>query len=214
VSPVRSDSADARSGDRILEVFAVLLLGMATLGSAWCAYQASQWNGKESSTSARSSDERVEGSRLFSLATQEITYDSIIVAQYAQAVASGNTNLQAFYRATLIRPEFIPVLDKWEDQLRAGQPADRLLEDPAYIEARFVDYTAAQGRAEVAGEESRKAAQHADDYVLLTVLFASALFFAGITTSFRARLPRLMLLLAAGITLAYCAGRLVDLPMA
>ena len=62
-------------------------------------------------------------------------------------------------------------------------------------------------RAAVAGK-------NADDFVLLTVLFASALFFAGVTTSFRSKLPRLLLMGAAGLTLAYCAARLIDLPVA
>ena len=32
---------------RIIEVLTVLLLAIATVGSAWCAYQVSQWNGIE-----------------------------------------------------------------------------------------------------------------------------------------------------------------------
>ena len=45
------------------------------------------------------------------------------------------------------------------------------------------------------------------------MLFASALFFAGVTTSFRQRTAQLLLILGAGITLVYCASRLVALPV-
>ena len=38
---------EARRG-RSFEIMAVLLLGVATLGSAWCGYQAAKWNGRES----------------------------------------------------------------------------------------------------------------------------------------------------------------------
>ena len=46
-------TAPARRGrrpvaDRPLEIIAVLMLGVATLGSAWCGYQATRWNSEES----------------------------------------------------------------------------------------------------------------------------------------------------------------------
>ena len=53
-APVR-----ARRG-RVLEVLAVMLLGVATIGSAWCGYQATRWNGKETDYARESSDLQVE----------------------------------------------------------------------------------------------------------------------------------------------------------
>jgi hypothetical protein len=201
-------------GDRPLEVLAVLLLGAATLGSAWCGYQASRWNSEENELTTRSSDERIESSRLFGLATQQVSYDSMVVAQYAAAVASGNADLVAFYRDTLVRPAFRPVLDRWQAEIQAGEQVGSLLEDEAYIEGQLGEYRAAEGRAEVAAEEARDAGENSDDFVLLTVLFASALFLAGLTTSFRGRFARVFLILSAGLVLAYCGARLVDLPVA
>ena len=203
-----------RRADRSFEVIAVLLLGVATLGSAWCGYQASRWNGEENRWTARASAERVEASRLFSLATQEITYDSIIVAQYAEALAGDNEELLEFYRTALIRPVFLPVIEQWTEQVRAGEPAESLLENEDYIAERFARYEEANARAEAATVEAGESGEHADDFVLITVLFASALFFAGVTTSFRAPFARIFLIAAAGITIAYCASRLVDLPVA
>jgi hypothetical protein len=43
---------------------------------------------------------------------------------------------------------------------------------------------------------------------------ASALFFAGITTSFRVRVAQLMLLSGSGLLIAYAAARLSDAPVA
>jgi hypothetical protein len=210
---VTSASTREKNG-RFIEFIAVMLLGVATLGSAWCGYQASRWNGEETRKEAEASDLRVESSRLFTLATQEITYDSVIVSQYAQAIAAEDEELQAFYRETLIRDEFVPVIDRWTAQIQAGETPTKLLDDQAYMDERFARYYDAEGLAAVSTAASREAGDNADDFVLLTVLFASALFFAGVTTSFRAHVPRLMLVLAAGLTLAYCAARLVDLPVA
>jgi hypothetical protein len=47
-------------------------------------------------------------------------------------------------------------------------------------------------------------AENGDDYVLLTLLLASALFFAGVTTSFKMQMARLVLLGLASVRIAYC----------
>ena len=171
--------------ERLIEIVAVLLLGIATVGTAWCGYQSSQWNGAQSDLARASSDERVEASRLFGLATQRISYDASVVAQYAQAVQTGNDNLAQFYKRTLVRPAFVPLLDQWQAQVSAGSTPTSLFEDPAYLDAQFADYQAAVQRAEAATAASQQASETADQYVITTILLAVALFFAGVTSSFR-----------------------------
>ena len=56
--------------DRLIEMITVLVLGLATVGTAWCGYQAAQWNGVQSTATSTSTDQRVEASRLFGVATQ------------------------------------------------------------------------------------------------------------------------------------------------
>jgi hypothetical protein len=202
-------------GNRLLEIFAVVLLGLATVGTAWCGYQAARWNGEEGDLARQSSDLRIEAARLFGLATQAVAFDANLVAQYAQAVVDGETELQAFYRETLFRPQFLPVLDRWEAAIEAGDgPPPRLLEDEEYLEQELAGYEEVVAEAEALTDESLVAGENGDDYVLVTLLLATALFFAGVTTSFRVRLARLALLAGAACTIAYAAGRLADLPVA
>ena len=54
----------------------------------------------------------------------------------------------------------------------------------------------------------------ADDYIRLTLFFATALFFAGITASFKSRFARLLLLTAATVTLVIAGGLLTSYPIA
>ena len=115
-----------QSNNRLSEMIAVLLLGIATIGTAWCGYQASRWNQDQGEISRQGSDLRVEANRQFGLATQAIVYDSNLVAQYAKAVVDGDTGLQEFYRATLFRPAFLPVLDRWEQAIKEGETPTRL----------------------------------------------------------------------------------------
>ncbi|MEP6562477.1 MAG: hypothetical protein ABJD68_15550 [Nakamurella sp.] len=201
-------------GERLIEIVAVLLLGIATVGTAWCGYQSSQWNGTQSDLARESSDERVEAGRLFGLATQKIAYDANIVAQYAQAVVQGDDKLAQFYRTNLVRPAFVPLLDKWVAEIAAGQSPTSLFEDQDYLQSQFGDYQKAIDKSEVLTQQSQVASATSDEYVINTILLAIALFFAGVTSSFRYQPARVFLVLLAVGTVALAAVRLADLPVA
>jgi hypothetical protein len=203
-----------RRGSRLLEVIAVVLLGIATIGTAWCGYQSSRWNGEESDLARDAANAETEGARLFGLATQTVSYDSNIIAEYANAHSAGNERLKAFYRQVLVRPALLPLIDHWEAELAAGRVPVNLLDDQEYLDEQMAPYRASVAESEAFTVESQVAGEHADDYVLTTLLLASALFFAGITTSFRVRFAQVLLLVGASLTLAYAASRLVDLPIA
>jgi len=142
-------------GSRFLEIIAVLLLGITTGGTAWCGYQSWRWNGEQGDLARAASDQRVKAGRVFGLATQRISYDANLIGQYAQAAQSGNTALAQFYRTNLVRPDFLPVLEDWEEQVRAGQTPPNLFEDPAYRDAQFADYQKAVDQSEALTQASR-----------------------------------------------------------
>ena len=208
-----SEKETTAAGDRLLQLVAVVLLGITTIGTAWCGFQAARWNGQSGDLNGVASEQRVEGSRLFGLATQKITYDSMVVAKYAEAAQAGNTKLQAFYRKSVVRPDFLPFLDRWEAGVKAGDPAVGVFEDEDYLAGQFAAYNETVAAAEQATRESQEAGEAADAYVGTTILLAVALFFAGIESSFRFRLARLLLLIAATGAVAVAAARLVDLPV-
>jgi hypothetical protein len=201
-------------GDRLLEVIAVVLLGVATVGSAWCGYQATRWNKEETDLSRESAAASVESARLFGRATQVVSYDSNMIALYAQAQRDGDDELAEFYRNTLIRPEFRSVLDRWQAQIAAGESPTNLLEDQDYLDDQLRTSEDARAAAASARLEADDASEHADGYVLTTLILATALFFAGVTGSFRMRWIRFGLLVASSIAIAVAAARVVDLPTA
>jgi hypothetical protein len=200
--------------DRLLEVLAVVLLGVATVGSAWCGYQATRWSKEEGDWSRDAASANVESARLFGRATQTVSYDSSMIALYAQAQRAGDDALVDFYRDTLVRPEFRAVIDRWKAQLEAGETPTNLLEDEAYLSAQLRPSEDAQAAAAAAGVEADDASEHADGYVLTTLILATALFFAGVTGSFRMRWIRVGLLAASAVAVAVAAARLADLPTA
>jgi hypothetical protein len=213
VSNTARPERSRQSNNRLSEMIAVLLLGVATIGTAWCGYQASRWNQDQGEIAREGSDLRVEANRQFGLATQAIVYDANLVAQYARAVVDGDTQLQEFYRATLFRPAFLPVLERWQQSIQEGRTPTRLLEDRDYVDSQLADYQATQASAEAKDVEAKDAGKNGDDYVLTTLLLAAALFFAGVTTSFKMQLARLVLLMFAAVLIAYCLSRITTLPV-
>ena len=185
-----------------------MLLGLATVGSAWSAFQVSRWNGVETDNARVSASLRIEASREYALATQKVAYDAAAVSQYAQAVSTDNVNLQRFIRETIVRPDFLPFLDSCEAQTDVGELPTNLLQNQEYLDELLAPSRALDEQALAATDLSEDAGNTADDYIRLTLFFASALFFAGITASFNTRFTKLLLLGAAGITMAV-AGTLL-----
>lgn len=200
--------------NRLTEMIAVVLLGIATIGTAWCGYQASRWNAEQQDLGRAASDLRVEANRQFGLATQQVQYDANLLAQYARAVSDGDTRLQEFLRTSMMRPEFVRFLDEWQAELEAGGSPGNLLEAEGYLDAQLGGYQDIQRRAEATDVEAGEASENGDSYVLMTLLLATALFFAGVTTSFKVRAARLVLLACASAAIAYALSRIATLPMA
>lgn len=199
--------------EKIIEIVAVLLLGITTIGTAWCGYQAVQWSGASSDHAQAASDKHVEAARLFGLATQKVAYDSMITAQYAEAVSTGNIKLQEFYRSTLVRKDFLPILDAWQAEVKAGKAPTPLADDPDYVAAQLADYRKVVASAAEDARQSAAAGSTASAYVSVTILLAAALFFSGVISSFKYRAARALLLAAALATLAVAASRLASLPV-
>lgn len=202
-----------RRHGRAIEVMTLVVMAIATVGSAWCAYQASQWNGEEAALGRKASEQRVDASQQFALATQTVAYDTSTISQYANALANEQDELAAFVRSSIAREDFVPILDEWRETVRAGGTPVRLLDDQEYLDSILDPYRASLDAAEELADGSDDANNTADSYVLVTLLLATVLFFAGITNSFRDRGVRLVLLAGAGLTLAYAASRLGDLPV-
>ena len=199
---------------RLIEIVTVVLLAVATVGSAWSAYQVSKWNGVETDEARASAVLRIESSREFGLATQKASYDAATVAQLAAAVASDNEALQDFLRQTLVRPGFVPMLESWEAQISAGQQPTNLLTDEEYLGELFAPSNALDADAAAATARSEEAGSNGDDYIQLTLFFASALFFAGITASFSNRFSKIVLLLGSAVILAAAGVLLGGYPVA
>jgi hypothetical protein len=167
------------------EVLSVILLGIATVASAWCAYQAQLWSGEQVRYMAVANVQQADSVRKTTLSTRDQLVDVSAFINVVEARARGEKSAAAFMAAHA-RREFRPVLDSWLAASADGTPAPGTpFEMPTYRVAAAEQAARLVRDAAAALGKSNDANQNADLYVLHTVLVALALFFLGMTGQVR-----------------------------
>lgn len=168
-----------------LELVSAIVLAIATIFTAWSAFQATKWGGVMSIRFSEANAARTESMRASTTAGQLVIVDVTIFADWLQALAAGETELQEFLQERF-RDEFAPAFDAWV----AAEPLENPDAPPspfAMLEYELADEQRADALAEEAdlrSRQAREANQRGDNYVLATVLFAGVLFFAGVSSKF------------------------------
>jgi hypothetical protein len=178
-----ADATSTRSGSDVVEIVATVLLALAAVATAWSSYQAARWNGHQAETASRNNAVRIQAARAESQAEAETEVDVALFIQWVDATAADDDELASFYEARF-RAEFEPAFDAWlaSDPLADPEATSTPFAMPEYR----LDATAEAERLDAEAEELtatvQRDIQHATNYVLGVVLFAVALFFAGIST--------------------------------
>ena len=135
------------------------------------------------------------------MANRQGQIDVALFTQWVDAYARNETELAAFYEKRF-RPEFQPAFKAWVATRPRKNPDAPL--SPFAMPQYKLAATAAADRLEVkAAASSLKAGafiERADDYALAVVLFASALFFAGISTRLQSSTSRNVVLAIGYVT--------------
>jgi hypothetical protein len=179
-----------------------VLLAVGTLATAWSAYQARQWTGEQSQGYSAGTAARIGQNRAAARAGLQQQVDIATLIQWIDAQSQRDATLAAFYRARF-RPEFKPAFAAWLATRPFGnqeaQPTPFAV--PQYRLAATAAAERLERTAAAASERAKDANQRADNYMLAVVLFASALFFAGISTKLEIWGVRLAMLGMAGLLL-------------
>jgi hypothetical protein len=192
------EAQDARR-DRV-EMLATLLLAVAAVATAWSTYQGARWRGEQAAETGKAIAARIESSEAATRAGQLTQVDIATFTQWVDATVAGNTELAGFYQQRF-REEFQPAFDAWQATQPLTNP-DAPLTPFALREYRLADADRATRLNREAGARSGAAStanRQADDYMLAVVLFAMALFFAGISGKLRSQRPRELLLGLSGV---------------
>ncbi len=183
-----------------IELLAALLLALATIAAAWCAYQSTRWSGVQADAYARAGAARQESVRASSRSFAQTVIDVQVFQSWIAAKNAADDRLATFYQERF-RPEFVPAFDAWLASAPAGTiPPGTPFALPAYQLAEQTRSDDLSSQAEASTAEARTANQTGDDFVLLAVIFASVLFFAGVGTKFRGyRVRVVMVAFAVGL---------------
>jgi len=169
-----------------IEIVSAVLISLATIGSAWCAYQSALWAGEMMTSYNLADAARTESVRMSNRALQLTTIDVNLFTEYVAAYSNGNEDLADFFM-TRFRPELKLATMAWiETQPLINPDAPGTpFEMPDYQSAAQAESDRLLNEAVDRLGDARKANERSDQYVLLTVIFASVLFFGGISTKFR-----------------------------
>jgi len=169
-----------------LELLSTVLIAVAAVATAWSGYQSTRWSGEQAKAYSRANASRLESTRASALANAQTQVDVATFVQWVDAFALGEQELADFYYARF-REEFRPAVEAWVATRPRMNPDAPLtpFAMPEYRLAAQDDADRLEAAATAATDDANRNNQRSDNYVLAVVLFATSLFFAGIST----RLP-------------------------
>jgi hypothetical protein len=203
--PEKEDPWERRQ--RVLDTTTTVILSLAAVGTAWATFQASQWSEAESKAHSASSVARSKAIQATSQAARTEQLDTTIWLQWLSAFRAGDT-AQAKFLRNRFRPGLLRAHNIWvakavvaPDGKVISTPAGTPFTEPQYVIPDAVRADALSAEADHQLAASERASSMTTKYVLVAVVLALVLFFAGIATKFRN--PKLQ---AALVALALASG--------
>lgn len=198
-----------------LELISVILLSVASLAVAWCGYQSSEWNGEQSRLNQQSSSLRNQATHQRTLEYLRGVGENALFVGWIDAYAEGNQELLDFYRARF-SPTMEAAVTAWlalDPRNNPDAPRLPVLMDDYRSEelarAEELDAEATELMAQAIEANSRSAA-----YVLNTLIFATVLFFAGLSSKVNWFPVRMLTVGMSAVMFLIGIIRLVSLPIA
>jgi hypothetical protein len=197
-----------------VEIACAVVLSLAMLASAWCAYQANLWSGVQDFRLAAANQAGRESSKASLEALQFRAVDAVMLIDYLQARTQSNQELEKILYDRF-RPEMKQAVEAWlkTDPLNNPAAPSSPFKMAEYVQKELQE---AKGHDEVSAREhtaAEEANEASDTYVLLTVAFTSVLFFGGIAGSFRSRRVRIAFFAIALFVFVATVGALGTMPI-
>jgi hypothetical protein len=209
---VSEQTQETRRRDRRVELIAAIMLSIATVVTAWSAYQATRWSGDQAEDYTSASATRTESVRASTEANRQILIDVATYLNWLDAEQSGDHALADDIHARM-RKEFLPAFDAWHATAPAGSiPDGTPFELPEYRLAAEERAKRLEAKAAALFEDGNESNEVGDDFVLAAVLFASVLFFSGLAGTFDSLRAQLFLLILGGVMLLVGTVIVVTLP--
>jgi hypothetical protein len=177
--------------ERRLEILEAILLAVVAIATAWSGFQAAKWDGENARGYGLASKLRTEATQAWTLGGQQKIFDSAQFSAWLEAETEGKKKLAALY-ARRFSPEYSVAFNAW---IRAGgltnpkaPPGPSFT--PEYHNSGYTQAARLNAEAGVAFEAGTEARHHGDDFVRVTVLFATVLFLIAVGQRFKLHGPR------------------------
>jgi hypothetical protein len=209
---VSEQTQESRRRDRRVELIAAIMLSIATVVTAWSAYQATRWSGDQAENYTSASATRTESVRASTEANRQVLIDVATFLNWLDAEQSGDHALANDIHVRM-RREFLPAFDAWLATAPAGSiPDGTPFELPEYRLAAEAESKRLENKAAVLFEDGNESNQVSDDFVLAAVLFASVLFFSGLAGTFDSLRAQVLLLILGAVMLGVGTIIVITLP--
>jgi hypothetical protein len=193
-----------------IELAATVVLSVAVLVAAWSAYQATRWSGEQAKAASTFTSTLTQWTDLTTIVTAQLVADNQAVASWILMAADANASgMEAIEER--VSDNLRPAFEAWlasapPGDIPTGTPFDTAEYDESagqVLDARDTLFNEAFNAAAAA----REANQTSDNFVLITVIMAAAMFFAGVGTKLRGRSVRVVMLGVA--TMLFVGGAVV-----
>jgi hypothetical protein len=202
---------DTRRGR--LELALAIILSLATLASTWCGYQAQSWAGVASTSQSAADTAERQAAEDTIVGLQLRTFDGIALLNYWTALRAGDTQSQELILAH-VRPQLRRAIEAAiADGILTSPGRTGPLQRPEYVLVEEQEAARLRKEAGVLNTAAANAGRYSGAYVMLTLMFASVLFFGGITGTFRSRRVRVGLATIALAVFVLTVTNLVGLPV-
>ncbi len=196
------------------ELLVTVTLVVAAVATSWSSYQATRWNGEQARAAGRTTAVRLDAARSASLAQAQTQVDVATFIAWADAQQHEEDEVAAFYRDRF-RPEFEPAFDAWiatHPLVSATAPPTPFVM-PEYQVAAQQEADRLDRAAETSGAAVSRSIQRASNYVHNVVLYAIALFFAGMSTKLVSHRLRWVMAIVGCLILALTLAWVATFPV-
>lgn len=197
-----ASSNRSERAQRMIDLLATIVMATATIATAWSGYQSALWGGEQTMHSSQAMKAIIRAGEFNNLKMARTSIHVNMFGQWSSAVGANNTALADFLLARFPEPLKTATSD-WRalnpltDPNAPASPFDM----PSYV---LRESSEAERWENIAAEESdaaSRAGEISDQYLVYTIIFASVLFFAGISGKFKSEALDIVVLALGALVL-------------
>lgn len=200
--------------DRWIEFLSVIVLSLATIMTAWCGYQAAQWDGEQANYYNLATTAQVAASQKANEGIIQTSTEIGLFVEYAAAISTDNTKLADFF-FNRFPPTLRVATNAWLAQNPLQNPEAPLtpFDMDEYVVEEQIESEKLQAESVALFHKANEANELSDEYILLTVLFATVLFLTGIAGKFQWRVLDAAMLIMGTCVFIYGVIRIASSPI-